>query len=205
MDECKENTANMAKSREPKRGEVKEKKKKGKTWRERIIDTLSKTPKTIAVHIMWTTQRGPRRTKQMSRGMHWMLGYKCKGKVTRVRRDAITLRLVTGMLWQASLRHRVLGSASLLDVARVRHGVHWHTRHVGRRHAVVLLHGLSRGLRCELMVGGVLGRVDLVRVVDAVLVSARRLWRVQACLSRGKSVRSQFVIGAARRGDNGLT
>jgi len=113
-----------------------------------------------------------------------MLGYKCKGKVTQVRRDATTLRLVTRMLWQASLRHRVLGSAGLLDVAGIRHGVHWHARHVGWGHAVVLLHGLSRRLRRELMVGRVLGRVDLVRVVDAVLVAAGRLWRVQACLRK---------------------
>lgn len=89
------------------------------------------------------------------------------------------------MLWQASLRHRVLWSTRLLDVAGIGHGIDRHTRHVGRRHAVVLLHGLSLRLRRELMVGSVLGRVDLVRVVHAVLVAARRLWRVQTCL-RGR-------------------
>lgn len=49
---------------------------------------------------------------------------------------------------------------------------------------MILLHRLSLRLRRELMVGRVLGRVDLVRVVDAVLVAAGRLWRVQARLGR---------------------
>jgi len=49
---------------------------------------------------------------------------------------------------------------------------------------MVLLHRLPLGLRREMLVGCVLGRVDLIRIIDAVLVSAGRLWRVQACLDK---------------------
>lgn len=87
------------------------------------------------------------------------------------------------MLGHASLRwHRVL-RASLLDVALVRHcllGIHRNVGHVALRHVGRGQAG-SRGLR-DVCVGRLLGRVDLVGVVDAVLVAGCRLGCVQAGL-----------------------
>jgi hypothetical protein len=51
-------------------------------------------------------------------------------------------------------------------------------------------------LRRELVVGRVFGRVDLVRVVDTVLVSACRLWRVEASLGRARVSEELTVMHA---------
>jgi hypothetical protein len=99
-----------------------------------------------------------------------------------------TLRLVTGMLWHATRRHSVLSlSGSLLDVARVRHGIHGgHTSHIVAGHMGLLRHAwrllLSWGLWCKMGVGTLFGGIDLIGIIHAVLVPCGRLRCVQASL-----------------------
>jgi hypothetical protein len=90
-------------------------------------------------------------------------------------------------------RHaRLLGnsrSVSLIsrDVALVGHGllrVHGHIGHVRVGHMRVLGHALPGSLGWKVLVGGLVGRFDLVGTINAVVITGGRLWRIKASLDQ---------------------
>lgn len=103
-----------------------------------------------------------------------------------------------GLRWHAR-RHGIstrllLGMALLVEVALVLHSLL-------RSHAGI---GLRNGLRCghawagagHLGVGIVLGRLDIVSAVDAVLRTARGFRRIETCLGSGSVVETATAMDA---------
>jgi hypothetical protein len=114
-----------------------------------------------------------------------------------------TLRLMRGVLRHSLLgRHGIL-RATLLHVVLVCHGllgVHGDAGHVATGH-MRRGHARSAGLRGQVSTGGLLGRLDLVAIIDTVLVLGR-LRSIQAGL-RGVSISKPD--GRGRGGSSGAT
>lgn len=90
-----------------------------------------------------------------------------------------------GVLRHAGLRrHGVLApSLNVALVCKCRRRVDWaNIRHVTGGHVRVLRHWSTLLLLLHVAVGWLLGRFDLIGVIDTVLVALARLRRVQACL-----------------------